>query len=57
MIKSYMSGFMGYGNVRSKFWFVGLEEGGSGKEEVVKRKILSWHKRGRNKVEDLSQDR
>jgi len=43
LIKSYMHSFYGYGNWKSNFWFVGIEEGGGGEIGNVTRRLDSWN--------------
>ncbi len=45
-----MHSFYGYGNWKSNFWFVGIEEGGGGDIDNVRRRLDSWN---RHKVDLL----
>ena len=49
-ILKYIGSFLGYGNLKSPFWFIGMEEGG-GKE--IDRRFESWEARGCRSAEDL----
>ena len=52
LIKDFIANFYGYGNLKSKYWFISLEEGGGKQEQEVIARIESWNLRGRKTVED-----
>ena len=54
LIKKYMSNFFGYGNLKSDYWFIGIEEGGGKTEKEVIDRIKTWNMFGENTVEDLA---
>ena len=45
--------FYGYGDLSSPIWFIGMEEGGGGVDDIRNR-LETWDERGRKKVEDLA---
>lgn len=49
----YMRGFLGYGNPKAKWWFIGAEEGGGSSVEEVEARITQWHERKQQLIEDL----
>lgn len=48
-----MQNFYGYGNFQGDYWFVGKEEGSGKSFEEIHKRLLIWHMRGRNTLEDL----
>lgn len=42
LLYNYMHNFFGYGNLKGKFWFVGMEEGGGEKIEEIESKLNKW---------------
>jgi len=50
LLDSYCSEFFGYGNLGSKLWFIGMEEGGGDKYEQVQRRFAAWAKWGRPRL-------
>jgi hypothetical protein len=54
LLEAFARGFFGYGDHRARYWFVGMEEGGGGSEEEIKRRLEAWDSRGRRELEDLA---
>ncbi len=52
LVKDFIANFYGYGNLKSKYWFISLEEGGGKEEKEVIERIESWNLRGEKTVED-----
>jgi len=53
ILKEYIATFYGYGNwVTSKFWFIGIEEGGGNKIENVEKRLESWELLGKHDLID-----
>ena len=52
LVKDFIANFYGYGNLKSKYWFISLEEGGGKEEQEVIERINSWNLRGKKTVED-----
>ena len=50
-LEGYKLSFMGFGNPAGKYWFVGIEQGGS--DDQIKDRLRTWHERGRRPIEDL----
>ncbi|WP_420555647.1 hypothetical protein [Roseovarius sp.] len=53
LLLEYAAKFYGYGDLSAPIWFIGMEEGGGGKDTVEKR-LEAWDRRGRRAVEDLA---
>lgn len=53
LLQDYMHGFYGYGRYAAPYWFIGMEEGSSGKPTEIPMRTHQWHKRGRRELEDL----
>ncbi|MBY5988543.1 hypothetical protein [Roseovarius atlanticus] len=53
LLLEYAANFYGYGDLSAPIWFIGMEEGGGGKDTVEKR-LEAWERRGRRAVEDLA---
>lgn len=54
LLQEYMNTFYGYGNYRSKYWFVGMEEGGGGTFEEINNRIRGWTDGGKKEIKDLT---
>lgn len=54
LIQEFIYGFYGYGTYSEPFWFVGMEEGGSGALEDVQQRLTAWDARGRHELEDVA---
>jgi hypothetical protein len=52
-ILKYINTFLGYGNPKSPFWFIGMEEGGGNDSGQVEHRFKVWNQRGQNATEDL----
>jgi hypothetical protein len=53
LLNDFMRGFYGYGNLRAKYWFIGLEEGGGKSLDEVRLRIDNWNELGRPLLADL----
>ena len=53
LLQDYMNGFYGYGSYSGDFWFVGMEEGSTGRFDEICRRITGWSRRGRSELEDV----
>ena len=53
LLQEYVNGFYGYGSYSGDFWFVGMEEGSTGRFDEIARRITGWSRRGRNELEDV----
>jgi hypothetical protein len=51
-VEDFIGQFYGYGTYKSKYWFIGKEEGGGTHPEVAKG-LACWQRRGRTELEDL----
>jgi hypothetical protein len=48
-----MKAFLGYGNPKGRWWFIGKEEGGGNSMEEVQARIEQWHQRQQHNAENL----
>lgn len=51
--EAFIDRFFGYGNWTAPVWFIGMEEGGGGTIQEVRRRIETWKTRGSRDLEDL----
>lgn len=42
VIKNMIENFFGHGNIKSKIWFIGMEEGGNRSQDELKIKFNDW---------------
>jgi hypothetical protein len=52
LLDRFMRGFFGYGNYRSGFWFIGMEEGGGDSTHEINRRLEAWDERGGEELAD-----
>jgi hypothetical protein len=55
LLKEFIFNFFGYGNYHSKYWFIGMEEGGGNSIKEVNRRLNAWEKRGKLELEDVAE--
>jgi hypothetical protein len=53
LLEDFIRSFVGYGNLDSHVWFIGMEEGGGATENEVLARLETWTNRGRMQVEDV----
>ncbi|MCA9909957.1 MAG: hypothetical protein KC519_14970, partial [Anaerolineae bacterium] len=53
LLKRFMHGFYGYGNLHAPFWFVGMEEGGGKSFDEIATRLRVWQMRGEKLTEDV----
>ena len=53
LLQVFMDGFYGYGNLKAKYWFVGMEEGGGQTIEEITARLETWDQHGRPVLDDL----
>ena len=53
LIESFISTNYGYGNPFGRFWFIGMEEGGSNTKEEAIRRFEVWQQLGESETSDL----
>jgi hypothetical protein len=53
LIRMFMDGFFGYGNLKAPYWFIGMEEGGGNALAEVNQRLEVWAQRGRKQTDDL----
>ncbi|SHE91996.1 hypothetical protein SAMN04487965_0949 [Microbulbifer donghaiensis] len=54
-IEQFMQTFLGYGNLESDFWFIGMEEGGGNTVEEIQARLSYWIEGGCKVVEDVAE--
>jgi len=54
LLLSFADRFFGYGDLTAPIWFIGMEEGGGG-EENIRTRLETWDFRGRRQLEDLAE--
>ncbi|MBL0938510.1 MAG: hypothetical protein IBJ03_06435 [Gemmatimonadaceae bacterium] len=54
-LDEFIESFLGYGNLRSPLWFLGMEEGGGRDVAELARRVALWDSRGRSVCEDLAE--
>lgn len=42
LLEEYMNNFYGYGNLKGKYWFIGMEEGGGNSEDEFISRLQNW---------------
>lgn len=55
LLDKFVHGFLGYGNAKGSFWFIGMEEGGKKRNGRIRRRLSAWEERGRSEIEDLKE--
>ena len=53
LLPKYINDFLGYGNLKAKYWFVGEEENGGCSICEVNALLDVWNDRGRKNIEDM----
>ena len=54
MLKEFVHGFYGHGNLEGKYWFVSMEHGGGDSFENVQRRVHMWAELGKGPAYDLA---
>ena len=54
LLERYIQCFFGYGNLKSKIWFIGMEEGGNTDEVTLRTELSDWKKLGCPIVRDIA---
>jgi hypothetical protein len=52
-LENFIQSFVGYGNLESDVWFIGMEEGGGVTENEVRARLEVWVNRGQAQIEDV----
>jgi hypothetical protein len=52
-LENFIHSFVGYGNLESEVWFIGMEEGGGVTENEVHARFEAWENRGQLQIEDV----
>lgn len=53
LLKKFSNKFLGYGNLKSKYWFIGMEPGAPRDAKLHKRFFAIWEERGGKDVDDV----
>ena len=51
---NFANTFLGYGKFNSKYWFIGMEEGGGSTKEEIERRLKAWIKFERPELCDVA---
>jgi len=54
LLQEFMQGFYGYGSFNAPFWFIGMEEGGGGSQDDIRKRLEAWDARGHRELEDVT---
>lgn len=54
-LEQFMNTFLGYGNLLSDYWFIGMEEGGGNSVEEIEARLNYWLEGGCKTVEDVAE--
>jgi hypothetical protein len=54
-INDFIHNFYGYGNLKAKYWFIGMEEGGGNSEEEFNNRIKAWQILGEKALVDVAE--
>jgi len=52
-LRQFIKTFYGYGNLASRFWFIGMEEGGGNSFAEVQARLSVWMQLGKPELADL----
>ena len=52
-LENFIQSFVGYGNLESDVWFIGMEEGGGVTENEVRARLEAWVNRGQLQIENV----
>ncbi len=52
-LANFIQSFIGYGNLESQVWLIGMEEGGGVTENEVRARLEAWENRGQLQIEDV----
>lgn len=55
LLEEFMHSFYGYGNLNSKIWFIGMEEGGGNSLEEVAATLKCWENFGKPTLMDVAE--
>ena len=53
LLQDFMNNFFGYGNLKSDFWFIGMEEGGGNTPEEITSRLEVWERSQKPTVLDI----
>ena len=52
-INDFCNSFLGYGNPKGDYWFIGMEEGGGNSYENIEDRLTAWTENDKKTYEDL----
>jgi hypothetical protein len=52
-LRQFIKTFYGYGNLASRFWFIGMEEGGGNSLKEIRARLIAWEQLGKPELADL----
>jgi hypothetical protein len=53
LLTRYMEGFIGFGDLEAKYWFIGIEQGGGKDCAELAKRLKTWNDLGRGEAVDL----
>jgi hypothetical protein len=53
-VNEFIHKFFGFGNLKAKYWFIGMEEGGGNTRTEFENRIDAWVKLGKNTLVDVA---
>ncbi len=54
LVNEFIHKFYGFGDLRAKYWFIGMEEGGGGTKEEFQSRIEAWVELGKKTLVDVA---
>lgn len=54
LVNEFIYKFYGFGDIRAKFWFIGMEEGGGSTKEEFENRIGAWVRLGKKTLVDVA---
>jgi len=54
LVNEFVHKFFGFGNLKAKYWFIGMEEGGGNTRAEFENRIDAWLKLGKNTLVDVA---
>ncbi len=57
LLSPFMDTYFGYGNLKSDFWYVGMEEGGDTSEDRIHEMLNHWRENGQYQTKTLKHGR
>ena len=55
LLSEFAATFYGYGNLRGRYWFIGMEEGGGNSVAEINQRLNAWVQGGKRELEDVAE--